>query len=72
MLNSRTLPYRCPDCSAKLPPCNGMKEATQVVKRTCRRCGQRWQIKIATFKMADARYDVGTFVAIPKERTYAR
>jgi transcription elongation factor Elf1 len=60
----RTLPYQCPGCQRKLAPVAGMRVATQVVQRTCRGCGARWQIVIAPVQRQSAWYDVGVFVRL--------
>lgn len=64
----RKLGYRCPDCNRKLAEADGMNVATQVVKRKCGGCGQRWQIVIVpasrTIGSGLAYFDAGTFVRI--------
>jgi hypothetical protein len=41
----RTLKSRC-GCGRTLPPVEVLDHGTQVVTRTCRDCGQRWQLKV--------------------------
>ena len=43
----RSLVYRCPTCDRRLAPVQGMLYSTHVVRRTCRGCGDQWQILIA-------------------------
>jgi hypothetical protein len=57
----RSLEYTCPSCERRLRPVEGMTAATQVVKRTCRRCGERWQIVITPHPKDFGFVDVGTF-----------
>jgi hypothetical protein len=41
------LTFECPDCERKLSPLLGAyRYATDIVHRTCRGCGRRWQIKV--------------------------
>lgn len=69
---SRELAYRCPDCNRALHSAQGMEVATQVVKRTCRRCGSRWQIVIVpnagNIHGQGAWFDSGTFTRIAKSQ----
>lgn len=41
----RTLKFRC-GCGRTMPPVEVLEDATRVVTRTCRNCGQRWQLKV--------------------------
>lgn len=43
---TRSLGYRCPTCKRKLAPVLGAQSATQVVRRKCGGCGDRWQIVV--------------------------
>jgi transcription elongation factor Elf1 len=62
------LQYTCPDCSLPLRKVESMNVATQVVKRTCRNCGQHWQIVIRPVEVTmfgkPAWLDEGTFARI--------
>jgi DNA-directed RNA polymerase subunit RPC12/RpoP len=42
----RNVGFRCPTCGRKFAGIEGMDDATQVIRRTCRNCRSRWQIKI--------------------------
>jgi hypothetical protein len=44
------LSLRCPDCNRKLPPLPFMREATLVVRRSCR-CGSRWSLKAVPHRL---------------------
>ncbi len=41
------LDLTCPDCGRKVKAAHFMRAATQVVRRTCPGCKQRWQVKLA-------------------------
>jgi hypothetical protein len=41
-----TLRYQCPSCQHSLTPIEPMHEATALHQRTCRACGETWQLKI--------------------------
>lgn len=41
------LRFNCPSCDSKLSPVEGMDHATQVVRRTCPRCRETWQLKVS-------------------------
>jgi len=41
------LRFNCPSCGAKLRPVEGMDHATQVVRRTCPKCRETWQLKVS-------------------------
>jgi transcription elongation factor Elf1 len=60
----RTLTYQCPSCQRKLAPVGGMQTATQVVRRKCQGCGERWQIVVAPSERViggqQAWIDIGT------------
>lgn len=58
------LRYQCPDCGRKLAPVPEMRSATQVVKRTCPRCGKGWTLKVTPLasKLPGVRFNVGTFI----------
>jgi len=64
----RSLVYRCPTCDRRLAPVQGMLYSTHVVRRTCRGCGDQWQILIAIViaprRSALAWFDFGTFARI--------
>jgi hypothetical protein len=45
-LVGRSLYFNCGDCSTTLAPVPLMAHAALVVRRTCRRCKQRWQIVV--------------------------
>jgi hypothetical protein len=57
----RTLTYQCPSCQQKLAPVGGMQTATQVVRRKCRGCGERWQIVVEPSFRGQIWFDIGTF-----------
>lgn len=40
------LTYTCPSCKTKLAPVEAAQAHTQVVKRTCRKCQERWQLVV--------------------------
>lgn len=65
---TRTLPYRCPTCNRKLAAAEGAQVATQVVTRTCRGCGDRWQIvivpQVREISGTTAYFDTGTFTRL--------
>ena len=64
----RKLAYRCPDCQRQLAKIDGMEIATQVVKRTCKKCGSKWQIVVVpNYKNllgGGAYFDTGTFTRL--------
>lgn len=41
-----TLTFTCPSCHARLPSVEAGQVATEVVKRTCRKCHERWQLVV--------------------------
>ena len=41
------LNFHCPKCAGKLAPFPLMKAATILRRRTCRKCSQRWLVKLA-------------------------
>lgn len=43
----------CPSCSCFLAPFTGYDVATNVVKRTCRKCRNRWQIVVRPMAAKD-------------------
>lgn len=57
-----TLTFTCPSCKAKLQPVAAQDIATQVVKRTCRKCRERWQLVIQPLVIREGvRLDKATF-----------
>lgn len=57
-----TLTFKCPSCGTKLPPVEAMEVAAQVVKRTCRKCRERWQLVVQPLVVKDGmRLDKATF-----------
>lgn len=40
------LKYKCPSCGKAFAPIHLSRSATQVVRRTCQRCRELWQIKV--------------------------
>lgn len=53
--------YKCPSCGTKLAPLEPMDHATSVVSRTCRKCGDRWQvISEMVINRSGVRADKGT------------
>jgi transcription elongation factor Elf1 len=64
----RTLSYRCPTCKRKLAAVPGVQVATQVVRRKCGGCGDRWQIVVVPSaretRLGEIWFDAGTFVKI--------
>jgi len=57
-----TLTFKCPSCGAKLPQVEAQQIATQVVRRTCRRCKERWQLVVQPLVIKDGvRIDKATF-----------
>jgi transcription elongation factor Elf1 len=63
----RRLPYNCPDCQERLAHVQACDHATQVVKRTCPACRQRWQIVVKPVRSALGWLDFGTFTRVPKK-----
>ena len=58
MARSSYLRFVCPSCAAKLDGIEPYDVATQVVTRTCRRCGDRWRLVVKVVKVsAGARID---------------
>lgn len=48
----------CPSCGHKLPGVEPMNFATQVVRRTCRKCKDRWRLVVRAVKVEDGiRFD---------------
>lgn len=41
-----TLTFTCPSCQAKLAGVEAVNLHTQVVRRTCRKCRERWQLVV--------------------------
>lgn len=70
------LKFKCPSCGGKFAPVPAMDVATQVVKRTCPACGERWQLTVRAIQVKDSqRMDAATltflgrkFVARPRDR----
>lgn len=60
----RAIQFACPSCGKRLKPTTGMDCATQIIKRACRCCGNRWQIKIEPRQIRGAMLDFGTFTHI--------
>lgn len=46
MAKSSYLKFACPSCGEKLAGIEPFEVATQVVTRTCRKCGDRWQLVV--------------------------
>lgn len=66
-----TLTFKCgaDDCDAKLPPVEAAQVATQVVKRTCRKCGTRWQLVVKPIMVREgARVDMATLSRLEVRR----
>lgn len=40
-----TIRFKCPSCGTKLAPVE-QSEATQILKRTCSKCRETWQLKV--------------------------
>lgn len=56
-----TVTFSCPSCNTKLASVEAMQAATQIVFRTCRKCGDRWMVKLQpTIMKADKMFDIGT------------
>ena len=62
-MRNRRLKYHCPVCASPLRPLQGMQVATQVVRRSCRCCGRRWQVIVVPvpLKRAAGFADVASF-----------
>lgn len=63
----RRLVYRCGACGGPLRAVEGTLCATQVVNRTCRTCGTRWQLVIKPVRLKNAKgwADLATLVELP-------
>jgi len=53
MAKSSYLTFTCPSCGTKLAGIEPLDSATQIVTRTCRECGDRWQLVVRAVKVAD-------------------
>lgn len=54
--------FKCPSCGAKLRPVSSMEAGTQIVRRTCRGCGERWQLVVEPLVIREGlRLDKATF-----------
>lgn len=51
MNRSFYLKFNCPSCGGKLAGIEPVQFYTQVVKRTCRGCGDRWQLVVKVVKV---------------------
>jgi transcription elongation factor Elf1 len=47
------LKFNCPSCGHKLAGVEAMNFATQVVRRTCPECKDRWQLVVKAIKVDD-------------------
>lgn len=43
-MSPTSIRLRCPDCGRGLPPAPLFRYATDVRRRSCPRCGQRWSL----------------------------
>jgi hypothetical protein len=60
------LRFKC-SCGKQLGYVAAMDHATQVVNRTCRRCGKRWQVMVEPLRIQDGmRIDKATLLQIPR------
>ena len=65
-----TFTFKCPSCAKNLPPVEAMQAATQITKRTCRHCGDRWLVKVEPPVVRDnMRMDKGTFTFLDNRHT---
>lgn len=66
---AHTVTFQCPSCKGKLAPVEAMQAATQIVFRTCRKCGDRWMVKLQpTIAKADKLFDIGTLTYAPDSK----
>lgn len=62
LTESVMLNFQCPSCQAKLrPPVESMDYATQVVRRKCSGCGEKWQLVIKKLPGEKFRMDQAEF-----------
>lgn len=47
------LRFACPSCGTKFAPVESSDSATQVVRRKCRKCKERWQLVVAAVKVSE-------------------
>jgi hypothetical protein len=65
--------YTCPSCATKLAGIEVGESATVVASRTCRKCGDRWQIICTPLKVeAEKRFDRGVFTFLDNRYTRRR
>lgn len=65
--------FRCPSCAARLAPVETMDEATQILRRTCPRCGETWQLRVRPIRVtAGARQDAADFTFLGHRGASAR
>lgn len=65
--------FKCPSCSMNLSAIEIGSVATTVVSRTCRKCGDRWQVIVEPLKHTDdARFDKGTLTFLDNRATRNR
>lgn len=63
------LVFRCPSCDGRLRPVTSSDSATQVVRRACRRCGERWRLTVRAVAVRDgARVDAADMRFIGRTR----
>ncbi len=58
------LKFQCPDCATTLSAVTSTQVATQIVKRMCRRCRTRWQLKATPVSVSPFRVDQAVFVEV--------
>lgn len=57
MAKSSSLKFNCPSCGRKLGGIEPATSHTQVVKRTCVICGDRWQLVVKVLKASRTSID---------------
>jgi len=65
------LHFTCPSCASKLAGIEPAGVATQVVRRTCRHCGERWQLVVTPLTVReDLRMDRATFAFLGRREAH--
>jgi transcription elongation factor Elf1 len=70
MTHSSYLRFNCPSCGTKLAGIEPVTSHTQVVKRTCSGCGDRWQLIVKIIAIREGmRIDKAEIVFIDNRNT---
>ncbi len=69
MARSSYLKFNCPSCGTKFAGIEPLNSATQVVRRTCKKCHETWQLIVRCIKATEGVWlDMASFTFLGRTR----